>query len=124
MVTQPAEVWRTVLRASLLAARKKRDPTRVTALRSVLSAIDNAETPDTVVVTGRTNGAVAGAVAGVGSTEVARRDLSDEQIRALVRSEIDERLSAADQFIAGGHFARAEAMHAEVAILSDLLGDV
>jgi uncharacterized protein len=73
---------------------------------------------------GRTNGAVAGAVAGVGSTEVARRDLSDEQIRALVRSEIDERLSAADQFIAGGHFARAEAMRAEVAILSDLLGDV
>jgi uncharacterized protein len=69
---------------------------------------------------GRTNGAVAGAVAGVGSTEVARRDLSDEQIRALVRSEID----AADQFIAGGHFARTEAMHAEVAILSDLLGDV
>jgi uncharacterized protein len=73
---------------------------------------------------GRTNGAVAGAVAGVGSTEVARRDLSDEQIRALVRSEIDERLSAVDQFIAGGHFARTEAMHAEVAILSDLLGDV
>ena len=125
MSTQPAETWRTLLRASLLAARKKRDPTRATALRSVLSAIDNAETPaDTVQVLGRTNGEIAGAVAGLGATEVARRELSDEQIRDLVRSEIDERRSAADQFSAAGHAERAAALHAEVAVLTGLLGDV
>jgi hypothetical protein len=67
MSTQPAETWRTVLRASLLAARKKRDSTRATALRSVLSAIDNAEVPDTVMVAGRTAGMITGAVAGLGA---------------------------------------------------------
>ena len=122
MSTQPAETWRTVLRASLLAARKKRDSTRATALRSVLSAIDNAETPDTVVVHARASGVVAGAVAGPGATEVARRELSEEQIRDLVRSEIDERRIAADQFTAGGQGERADMLRAEVAVLAGLLG--
>ena len=124
MSSQPAETWRTLLRASLLAARKKGDSTRATALRSVLSAIDNAETPDTVAVQRRPSGAIAGAVAGLGATEVARRELSDEKIRGLVRSEIDERRSAADQFSAGGHAERTAALHAEVAVLTGLLGDV
>ena len=124
MSTQPAETWRTLLRASLLAARKKRDSTRATALRSALSAIDNAETPATVQVYGQKSGEIAGAVAGLGAAEVARRDLSDEQIRDLVRSEIDERRSAADQFSAGGHAERAASLHAEVAVLAGLLGDV
>jgi uncharacterized protein YqeY len=38
-----ATVWRATLRDALLAARKDRDVTRVSALRSALSAIDNAE---------------------------------------------------------------------------------
>jgi uncharacterized protein YqeY len=104
--------------------RKKRDSTRAIALRSVLSAIDNAEAPDSVVVHGPTNGAIAGAVAGLGATEVARRDLSDEQIRGLVRSEIDERRCAAADCTAGGHVERAAALRAEVAVLVGLLGDV
>ena len=64
------------------------------------------------------------AVAGLGATEVARRELSDEQIRRLVQSEIDERRSAADDFIAGGHSERAAALRAEATVLADLLGDV
>jgi hypothetical protein len=59
----------------------------------VLSAIDNAETPDAVAVQPRASTEIAGAVAGLGATEVARRELSNEQIRDLVRSEIDERRS-------------------------------
>jgi uncharacterized protein YqeY len=124
MSTQPAETWRTLLRASLLAARKKRDATRATALRSVLSAIDNAETPATVQVNGNRSGQVAGAVVGLGATEVPRRELSDEQIRGLVRSEIDERRNAAELITAGGHAERADALRAEVAVLAGLLGDV
>jgi uncharacterized protein len=124
MSTQPAETWRTLLRASLLAARKKRDATRATALRSVLSAIDNAETPATVQVNGNRSGQVAGAVVGLGATEVPRRELSDEQIRGLVRSVIDERRNAAEQFTAGGRAERADALRAEVAVLASLLGDV
>jgi uncharacterized protein YqeY len=124
VITQPAEIWRTLVRRSLLAARKERDATRVTALRSVLGAIDNAEAPASVPVTGQTSGQLAGAVKGLGATEVARRELSDEQIRDLVRSEIDERLSAADDFTAGGHAERAATLHAEATVLRDLLGDV
>jgi uncharacterized protein YqeY len=123
-MTQPAEVWRALLRRSLLTARKQRDTARVSALRSVLGAIDNAETPETVVVTAQPSGPIAGAVAGVGATEVARRELSDEQIRHLVQSEIDERRSAAEDFAAGGRSDRAAALRAEAAILADLLGDV
>jgi uncharacterized protein YqeY len=55
---------------------------------------------------------------------VARRELSDEQIRGLVQSEIDERLSAAEDFTSGGHTERAESLRAEATVLTGLLGDV
>lgn len=74
------------------------------------------------MVHARASGAVAGAVAGLGATEVARRELSEEQIRDLVRSEIDERRIAADQFTAGGQGERADMLRAEVAVLAGLLG--
>lgn len=123
-MTQPAEIWRALLRRSLMTARKQRDTVRVSALRSILGAIDNAETPDTVAVVAQPSGEIAGAVAGLGATEVARRELSDEQIRGLVQAEIDERRSAADDFIAGGHTERAASLRAEATVLADLLGDV
>lgn len=107
-----------------MTARKQRDTVRVSALRSALGAIDNAETPDAVAAVGQQSGEIAGAVSGLGATEVARRELSDEQIRRLVQSEIDERRSAADDFIAGGHSERAAALRAEATVLADLLGDV
>ncbi|MGX9790598.1 GNAT family N-acetyltransferase [Mycobacterium sp. MMS18-G62] len=118
-----AQVWRTRLREALLAARKDRDAVRVSALRSTLSAIDNAETPDRAGVDASASGTVAGAVVGLGAAEVARRELSDAEIRALLRAEIDERLTAADDFTAHGHTERASAVRAEAAVLTDLLGD-
>ena len=124
MITQPAEIWRALLRRSLLAARTERDPTRVSALRSMLAAIDNAEAPPSVGGSATTNAHIAGAVTGVGTTEVARRELSDEQIRELVCREVDERLGAADDFTTGGHTERAAALRAEATVLRDLLGDV
>ena len=119
----PAQHWRTTLRDALLAARKDRDATRVSALRSALSAIDNAETPDDARVDAPSSGTIAGGVVGLGAAEVARRELSDAQIRALLRAEIDERLSAAKQ-IDASHTERAAILRAEAAVLIDLLGDV
>jgi uncharacterized protein len=119
-----ATVWRARLRDALLAARKDRDSARVSALRSALSAIDNAEIPDDARVDAPSSGTIAGGVVGLGAAEVGRRELSDAQIRELVHAEIDERLAAARHFTAGGHTERAEALHAEAAVLSDLLGDV
>jgi uncharacterized protein YqeY len=128
-VTEPATHWRLILRAQLLAARKERDPTRVSALRCALSAIDNAETPDaggagTLTGAAATDGSVAGSVAGLGAAEVPRRVLTDAEIRTLLRVEVDDRLTAADQMDTGGHGERAAAVRSEAAVLVDLLGDV
>jgi uncharacterized protein len=121
---EAAQVWRNKLRAALLAARKDRDTMRVSALRSALSAIDNAETPDDARVRAASSGTIANAVVGLGAAEVARRELTDAQIRELMRAEIDERLTAATDFTAGGHTERAATLRAEAAVLSGLLGDV
>ena len=63
-------------------------------------------------------------MAGLGAAEVARRELSDAQIRDLLRVEVDERLTAAQQFTSGGHPERAAMLRAEATVLTDLLGDV
>jgi len=119
-----AQLWRETLRDALLSARKERDATRVSALRSALSAIDNAETPDTVDVDAPASETIAGGVVGLGAAEVARRELSDAQIRDLMRAEVDERLAAAEQMSGGDHTERAAALRAEATVLTGLLGDV
>ena len=118
-MTEPAAHWRQTLRAQLLAARKDRDATRVSALRSALSAIDNAETPDVDVPAA---GAIAASAAGLGAAEVQRRVLTEAEIRTLLRAEVDERLGAAEQMAGGGHSERASTVRAEAAVLADLLG--
>jgi uncharacterized protein len=124
MSDRPAQQWRTLLRDSLPAARKARDSVRVAAVRSALSAIDNGETPDAAHVDAPRSETIAGGVLGLGAAEVPRRDLSDGQIRALLRSEIDERLAAASHFADGGHPERAATLRAEADVLAELLGDV
>jgi uncharacterized protein len=118
-----AQHWRSTIRDALLAARKNRDAARVSALRSALSAIDNAETPDDAQVNASSSETIAGGVVGLGAAEVARRELSDAQIRALLHAEVDERLAAAKQ-IDASHTERAATLRAEAAVLTDLLGDV
>jgi uncharacterized protein YqeY len=124
VTTPPAQLWRDRLRGALLAARKDRDAARISVLRSALSAIDNAETPDMATLDAQSSETIAGGVSGLGAAEVARRELTDNQIRDLLRVEIDERLAAAEQFTAGGHAERATALRAEAAVLTDLLGVV
>jgi uncharacterized protein len=128
-----ATVWRANLRTALLAARKDRDTARVSALRSALSAIDNAGAVPTATLGSATpvdvnpdapqSGTIAGGVVGLGAAEVARVELSDEQIRELVQGEIDERLDAASA-IDTTHSEHAASLRAEAAVLTELLGDV
>jgi uncharacterized protein len=118
-----ATLWRARLQDALLTARKDRDATRVAALRSALSAIDNAETPEGAHVDAPSSATIANAVVGLGAAEVARRELSDAQIRELVRAEIDERLTVATA-IEGSHVERAARLRAEAAVLTEFLGDV
>ncbi|MGE2734465.1 glutamyl-tRNA amidotransferase [Mycolicibacterium vaccae] len=119
-----ADHWRATLRTALLAARKDRDTARVSVLRSALSAIDNAETPDRPATVAQPSATIAGAVSGFGTAEMNRRELTDQQIRALLAEEIAERRSAADLLRARGHPDRAAALDAEAVMLADLLRDV
>ena len=115
----PAHHWRERLRQGLLSARKLRDTARIAALRSALSAIDNAETPDVPLPRA---GAIADSAHGLGAAEVARRQLTEDQIRELIDTEADERRAAAGQLRSAGRDDRAAQVEAEAAVLRALLG--
>ena len=113
-----ADIWRQRLRADLVAAMKARDPVAVAALRSAISAIDNAEAvavPDGGAPA--LAGAIAGAAAGVGSTEVARRDLAPDEVRGVVQMLIDDWEGAAAWSRGHGLPERAERLGREAAVL-------
>jgi uncharacterized protein len=95
------------LRAALPAAVKQRDAALVSALRATLAALDNAEAvppPD------GDQGSLALELTpvGVGAREMARRELTDEDVERLVRAEIDERRPAADLYERSGRPDRAQ----------------
>jgi uncharacterized protein YqeY len=113
------------LRRDLTAAMKRRDPVAVPALRSLLSALANAEAvePDEAS-TGESAGPapgsehVAGTSLGVGSAEVERRRLGDEERDDIVRREVEERRQAAAQLRTSGHEERSSRLLAEAELLS------
>jgi hypothetical protein len=106
------------LRRALHDAMKQRDRTAVTALRSALSAIDNSEAvarPEPRRDVG--SGAIAGAVHGVGRSEVRRRDLTESEILDVVVEQIDERDHAAEEYERVGQLDRANLLRDEAAVL-------
>lgn len=106
------------LRADLKAAMKAREPEAVSALRTALAAIDNAEAVPVDGAAGSpTDGPIAGATAGAGSTEAARRELSAGEVRALLAAEIAERVSAAEGYEAGGQREAADRLRREAEVL-------
>jgi uncharacterized protein YqeY len=100
------------LRADLRSAMKARQNGTVTALRKMLSTIDNA-------------GAVevdTSYVPLVGITkDVPRRELSDEQLLDLLRIEADERRSALAEFERLGKPVEAEQMRLELDLFARYL---
>ena len=110
------------LGGALRQALRSRDAVAVSALRSALAALDNAE----AVPDGGSDGSasathprLAGTTLGVGSAEVPRRTLSDDEQRAVLQAEIDERLFAAAQFDLGSRPDRAARLRAEAAVLAE-----
>jgi uncharacterized protein len=103
-----------------MTARKAGDTVSTAALRGALTAIDNAETPDLAPDIAEGAGVIAGASLGLGSGEVSRRELSDTQIRELLRREIAELLDSAHTIDAHDP-QRAGSLHAEAAVLRNLL---
>lgn len=97
---------RVQLRAALSDAMKARDCTAVAALRSALAAIDNAEAVEPPEVD-----------TGGPATEMARRLLTDGQILRIVRSEVSQRLAAAQDYQQAGQLERAERLRTEAQVI-------
>ncbi|WP_378732517.1 hypothetical protein [Nocardia brasiliensis] len=106
------------MRAALSVAMKSRDRQAITALRSTLGAIDNAEAVD---VGEQRAGAVETSAVGLGVAEVARRELTESDIEQIVRAEIAERRTTADEYDSLGRSAPAEDLRSQAKALDDLL---
>jgi uncharacterized protein YqeY len=100
---------------------KARDATTTRALRSALAAIDNAGAVDLSQTPHPGQGLIAGAVAGLGAGEVARRSLPERQVVEIVRAEEIDRQSAADDYERLGQRERAAELRAEASVIRDVL---
>jgi len=114
---------RASMRAALKEAMRGRDRVAVSALRSGLSAIDNAEAVPTESATSGGDSPIAGAVTGVGATEAERRELTVAEVRALLSVEVDERREAASEIERAGHLDRAQDLRREADVLEAVLTD-
>lgn len=115
-----APVLRDRLRAALPGALRSRDSVLVSALRSTLAALDNAESVPPEASVHRA-GAVELSPRGAGSAEVERAILDNNAVVAIVSTEIEDRLTSATDYAAAGHPDRAERLRAEAAALASFL---
>ncbi|CAM4218315.1 GatB/YqeY domain-containing protein [Kibdelosporangium persicum] len=102
---------RTTLRRDLTEAIKARNRVAISALRSALAAIENAEAPP---MDDHPKEMMA---AGAGSTEIERRHLTDADLYAIVASEVEQRSAAADQYDKLGREDVAARLRAEADVL-------
>ncbi|WP_371797441.1 hypothetical protein [Streptomyces sp. NBC_01718] len=101
---------------------RARDNATVSALRATLAALDNAEAVpvDEADLRGL---ALEQSPVGVGTTEAARRELSERSVVDVVRAEASERLKVAAQLTAPSHADRAARLRTEAAVLLRFLDD-
>ncbi|MFF0728549.1 hypothetical protein [Streptomyces sp. NPDC004134] len=121
--TEDAQALRSLMRADLRAAMKARDREVVSALRTALAAIDNAEAVEAPAAAPADQGSehVAGARSGVGSAEAVRRVLSAEDVRALLREQITERRTEAGGYETAGRADAADRLRREADALAAYL---
>lgn len=112
---------RGLLQSSLLPAMRARDTDTVAVVRSALAAIANAEAVPVESTTPLAEGPIAGAAVGLGATEAARRELSEDEVREVVERERQDRVRAAEQSEAGGLGEYAARLRTQAAVLGFLL---
>ncbi|WP_200304015.1 hypothetical protein [Streptomyces adelaidensis] len=95
---------------------RARDKAAVSALRTTLAALDNAEAVPVDEADSR-GPALELSPVGAGATEAARRELSEGGVVDIVRAEAGERLEAAARLTAPAHADRAARLRAEAAVL-------
>jgi uncharacterized protein YqeY len=110
------------LRHDLNAALRERDRELVRVLRTILSAVANAEAqPHEPTAAPLTEGVIAGAASGVGASEVARRELAAEDVVAILRAERDEWVQSAEILASRGAAQAAVVLRADAAVVDRYL---
>lgn len=99
------------MKSELTRAMKARDMHRVSVLRTTLAALENAEAVHDVTAQ----------PAGLYSTEVERRELSDSDVREVVWREQCELLAAAEEMRALRQDAAAAELLAKAQVLNEFL---
>ncbi|MFD7682903.1 hypothetical protein [Streptomyces sp. NPDC060187] len=122
-VPEDAQALRSLLRTDLVAAMKARRTEAVSALRTAIAVIDNAEAVETPAQASvhAVSEHVAGAGTGVGSTEAERRVLSLDDVRALLQAQVDDRTREADRYDTHGQRDAALRLRREADVLSRYL---
>jgi uncharacterized protein YqeY len=120
-----ADRLRERLKTSLKVAVKARDTIAIAAIRSALGAIDNAEAVDpSPHAPGPTRGRIATARLGVGVGDVARRELSAQEVIEILRAEVSDRYAAAEEYEGLGRTQEASRLRADTAIFASHLDDL
>jgi uncharacterized protein YqeY len=121
-VCPPDEIM-TRLRRALGVSLKAREAGSVSALRSAISAIGNAEAVDSAAVRPGGTGSphFAGTVAGLGAGEAQRRRLTEADAVAIVRREAAEREAAASEYERGGRAEEAARLREGARVLMGVL---
>ncbi|MUM17149.1 hypothetical protein FZI91_19240 [Mycobacterium sp. CBMA271] len=119
--THDPHTVRAAMRADLAVAMKARNSRAVSALRTAIAAIDNAESVDQTSNTTPSHAHIAGAATGLGAAEAARRVLSPTDVRAILQTQIDDRATEAARYGTLGQVQAAERLRAEADVLTTYL---
>lgn len=119
MTGRPEPGLRDRMGAALPGAMRARDRAAVAALRSALAAIANAEAVH--VDTVPRAGAIEHAQVGAGAADAPRRDLTEDDVRAVVEAEVAEHDRAAQHLADVGRRDEATAAAAQADVLRRLL---
>jgi uncharacterized protein YqeY len=112
-----AEPWKHALRTELVLAMRRGDKPAVRALRTTIAAIENAEAIEGPEPTpGIARSPIAGSVE-IASAQTPRRDLSHDEVRAIIDAEIEERRRSAETYERAGHVDRATGLRLEADVL-------
>jgi uncharacterized protein YqeY len=123
-VMTDADGLRAALRNDLTAAMKTRDADTITALRTAIAAIENAEAVEAAHHRGApTNEHFAGAQLGVGAAEAPRRDLTIDDLHEILRDQVRERTEVADRYETLGAADAAARLRREADALRKYLVD-
>ena len=115
----PAEILRTRLRGDLRAAMKAQRPDEMAALRSLIAAIDNAESVEDAAAAPPSSSAhVAAAVPGLGAGDAARRALSERDLQRIIEAEFWERDAQAERLTLLGRADDAARLRTEADVIA------